>query len=99
MKIRVILPAHLRTLARVGDEITVEVQEPVTCASILDAVEAAYPVLGGTLRDHATRVRRPFVRFFAGGEDYSNAPAATVLPDGVRLGSEPFLILGAIAGG
>ena len=97
--IRVMLPPHLRTLARVGSEVRVEVHGPVTQRSIIDALEAAYPVLGGTVRDYATHERRPFLRFFACAEDLSHAPPDTPLPEAVASGLEPFLIIGAIAGG
>jgi sulfur-carrier protein len=97
--IRVVLPAHLRTLARVDREVTVEVAGPATQRSVLDALEAQYPVLQGTLRDHVTLQRRPFVRFFACEEDLSHQPPDTPLPDAVASGVEPFLIIGAIAGG
>jgi len=97
--IRVVLPAHLRILARVGSEVTVEVQGPVTQRSVLDALEALYPVLQGTLRDHVTQARRPFVRFFACSEDWSHESPDAPLPDAVANGVEPLLIVGAIAGG
>jgi len=97
--IRVLLPVHLRTLARVTGEVQVPVQPPVTLGAALDAVEAAYPVLQGTMRDHVTLRRRPFVRFFACEQDLSLEPPATPLPDAVATGAEPFLIIGAIAGG
>jgi hypothetical protein len=97
--IRVVLPAHLRTLAHVGSEVTVEVKGPVTIASILDAVEAQYPVLCGTIRDHTTRKRRDFVRFFVCEEDWSHDPTDKPLPAAIANGSEPFLVIGAIAGG
>lgn len=97
--IRVELPAHLRTLAGVAREVTIDVAEPATHAALLDALEKAYPVLRGTIRDHVTRRRRPFLRFFAGGEDLSHLPPDTPLPDVVASGGEPFLIIGAIAGG
>lgn len=97
--IRVTLPAHLRTLARVDGEVTVRVDEPVTVCSALDALEAAYPALRGTMRDHGTRRRRPFVRFFACGEDLSLAPASEPLPAAVGAGEEPFMVVAAIAGG
>ena len=97
--IRVVLPAHLRTLAHVGSEVTVEVKGPVTIASILDAVEAKYPVLCGTIRDHTTRKRRDFVRFFVCEEDWSHDPTDKPLPAAIANGSEPFLVIGAIAGG
>ncbi len=97
--IRVVLPAHLRTLARTGAEVTLDVEGPVTQAAILDALEASYPMLQGTIRDHVTRQRRPFVRFFACSEDLSHEPPDTPLPEAVASGAEPFLIVGAIAGG
>ncbi len=97
--IRVALPQHLRTLARVGMEVEIEVQGPVTQASILDALEARYPVLCGTIRDHVTRQRRPFLRFFACGEDLSHEAPDAPLPQAVASGQEPFLVIGAIAGG
>jgi hypothetical protein len=97
--IRVILPPNLRTLARVNDEIEFEVSGRVTQRSLLDAVEAKYPMLRGTMRDQVTRVRRPMVRFFACGEDWSHAPPDAPLPDAIATGLEPFLIIGAIAGG
>jgi len=97
--IRVVLPAHLRTLARVEGEVTLEVQGPVTQRSVLDALEARYPMLQGTLRDHVTQKRRPFVRFFACEEDWSHNPPDAALPDAVASGAEPFLVVGAIAGG
>jgi len=97
--IRVVLPQHLRTLARVDGEVQIEVESPVTVRSLLDALEARYPVLRGTIRDHATLRRRPFVRFFACKEDLSLEPPETRLPDVVVSGAEPFLIVGAMAGG
>jgi molybdopterin synthase sulfur carrier subunit len=97
--VRVELPAHLRTLARVGREVSIEVTAPVTQAAVLDALETTYPVLCGTVRDHVTRKRRPFVRFFACGEDLSHVPPDAPLPDPVASGTEPFLIIGALAGG
>ncbi len=97
--IRVVLPAHLRTLAQVSGEVTVEVNGPVTQRSVLDALEAGYPMLQGTLRDHVTRQRRRFLRFFACQEDLSHLSPDAALPDVVATGSEPFLIVGAIAGG
>lgn len=97
--IRVVLPYHLRTLARVAGEVQVEVEGPVTLRSVLDALEARYPVLRGTIRDHGTLKRRPFVRFFACKEDLSLEPPETALPDEVVRGTEPFLIVGAMAGG
>ena len=97
--IRVMLPAHLRTLARVGDEVMVEVEAPVTLGGVLDALEAHYPVLCGTIRDHVTLKRRPFVRFYACEEDLSHDPPDTPLPEAVVSGAEPFLVVGAMAGG
>ena len=97
--IRVLLPFHLRTLARVDGEVQVEVPPPVTVRSVLDAIEARYPVLRGTIRDHGTLKRRPFVRFFACKEDLSNEPPETPLPVEIVNGAEPFLVIGAIAGG
>jgi sulfur-carrier protein len=97
--IRVVLPAHLRTLARVDSEIAVDVQHPVTLGSVIDAIEASYPVLRGTIRDYATQQRRPFVRFFACEEDLSHEKPDTLLPDAVVRGVEPFLVIGALAGG
>ena len=97
--IRVELPAHLRTLARVGGEVPVEVDGPVTQRSVLDALEAAYPVLRGTIRDHGTLKRRAFLRFFACEQDLSHEPPDAALPDPVARGAEPFLIIGALAGG
>jgi|SRR4051795_4439422 sulfur-carrier protein len=99
MAIRVVLPAHLRTLARVGDEVTIDVEGPATPRSVLDALEARYPVLRGTIRDHVTLQRRPFLRFFACEEDLSLEPPDVRLPDAVSAGTEPFFIIGAIAGG
>jgi molybdopterin synthase sulfur carrier subunit len=97
--IQVILPPHLRTLARVSGKVALEVEGPVTQRSILDALEAKYPALRGTIRDHVTRQRRPFIRFFACEEDWSNEPPDAPLPDAVVTGAEPFLIVGAMAGG
>jgi hypothetical protein len=97
--IRVVLPFHLRTLARVESEARLEVGSPATIGSVLDAIEAHYPVLRGTIRDHNTLRRRPFVRFFACKEDLSFEPLETNLPDEVVSGAEPFLIVGAMAGG
>ena len=97
--IRVILPAHLRILAKVDGEVKLEVEGPVTQRSVLDALEARYPALCGTLRDHVTKQRRPFVRFFACEEDLSHDSPDAPLPDAVAAGTEPFLIVGAIAGG
>ena len=97
--IRVVLPAHLRTLAKVGGEVQLEVKGPVTQRSVLDALEARYPMLQGTIRDHVTRQRRPFVRFFACEQDLSDESLDSPLPDAVASGTEPFLVVGAIAGG
>jgi molybdopterin synthase sulfur carrier subunit len=97
--IRVVLPQHLRTLARIEGEVRLEVESPATLRSILDALEARYPMLRGTIRDHVTLKRRPFVRFFACKEDLSLEPPETRLPDAVVSGVEPFLIVGAMAGG
>jgi hypothetical protein len=97
--IKVVLPAHLRTLAQLRGELTLEVEGPVTQRSVLDALEARYPMLCGTLRDHVTMQRRPFVRFFACEEDWSHESPDTPLPEAVSSGKEPFLIVGAIAGG
>ncbi len=97
--IRVELPQHLRTLARVSGEVTVEVNGAVTLRSIIDALENSYPMLRGTIRDHVTQQRRPFVRFFACTEDWSHESPDTPLPEEITSGKEPFLIVGAIAGG
>ena len=97
--IRVILPQHLRTLAHVGAEVQIEVAAPVTLCSVLDALEARYPMLRGTIRDHVTQQRRPFLRFFACEEDLSHESPDAPLPDAVASGKEPLLIIGAIAGG
>ena|SRR5919197_5477908 len=97
--IRVILPAHLRTLAHVDSEVKLEVEGRVTQRSVLDALEARYPMLRGTIRDHVTQQRRPFLRFYACEEDWSHEPADAPLPESVATGAEPFLIIGAIAGG
>jgi hypothetical protein len=97
--IQIVLPAHLRTLARVKGKVELELEGPVTQRSILDALEARYPMLRGTIRDHATQQRRSFIRFFACGEDWSHEPPDTPLPDAVATGAEPFLIVGALAGG
>ncbi|HZN64909.1 MAG TPA: MoaD/ThiS family protein [Tepidisphaeraceae bacterium] len=97
--IRVILPQHLRTLANVGREVSLDVSGPVTQQSVLDALEAQYPMLRGTVRDHVTHKRRPLVRFFACEEDYSHASPDDPLPQAVASGEEPFIILGSIAGG
>ena len=97
--IRVQLPTHLRTLARVEGEVTLEVPPPVSVDAVLDALEARYPMLRGTVRDHVTRKRRAFVRFFACEEDLSHEPTDAPLPEAVASGAEPLVILGAIAGG
>lgn len=97
--IRVVLPFHLRTLAKVDDEVTLDVQEPATQRSVLDALETKYPVLRGTIRDHDTGKRRAFIRFFACEEDLSHEPPDAPLPDEVANGKEPFCVIGAIAGG
>lgn len=97
--IRVILPAHLRALAHVNGDVELEVVGPVTQRSVLDALETRYPMLRGTIRDHVTQQRRPFLRFFACGEDLSHEPPDTPLPEAVASGAEPFLVIGAIAGG
>ena len=98
-KIRVILPYHLRNLARVDDEIEVEVTGTITLGAALDAVERKYPMLCGTIRDHVTKERRAFLRFFACGQDFSHAAPETLLPDAVSQGKEPLIVLGAISGG
>lgn len=97
--IRVVLPQHLRTLARVGDEVQVEVDGRATTRAILDALEARYPVLQGTIRDHVTLKRRPYLRFFACEEDLSHEPPDRPLPEAIASGKEPFLVIGAMAGG
>jgi molybdopterin synthase sulfur carrier subunit len=97
--IRVVLPPHLRTLARVDGEVELKVAGPVTQRAVLDALEARYPMLSGTMRDHASQLRRPLVRFFACGEDLSHESPDAPLPDAIANGSEPFLVIGAIAGG
>jgi molybdopterin synthase sulfur carrier subunit len=97
--IRVVLPAHLRTLARVQGEVQLEVAAPATLRAVLDALEINYPVLRGTIRDHVTLRRRPFVRFFACQQDLSLEPPDTPLPEAVATGVEPFLVIGAMAGG
>src|SRR4051812_32151624 len=97
--IRIELPAHLRTLARVGDEVTIDVEGPATLRSVLDALEAAYPMLRGTIRDHGTLKRRAFLRFFACQEDLSHGSPDAALPAPVANGREPLLIVGAMAGG
>ena len=97
--IRVQLPQHLRTLARVDGDVEIEVEGPVTLRSVVDALEAAYPMLRGTIRDHGSENRRPWLRFFACGQDLSHEPPDTPLPDSVVSGEEPLMIVGAIAGG
>ncbi len=99
MMIRVALPTHLKTLARVSGEVALDVEGPVTQAAVLNALEAVHPVLRGTIRDHVTHRRRAFVRFYACQEDLSHDPPDAPLPDAVALGDEPFLIVGAMAGG
>ena len=98
-KIRVILPQHLRTLAHVGSEVTIEIEGQPTLRSVLDAIEARYPMLRGTIRDHVTQERRAFLRFFACEEDLSHESPDAPLPDAVSSGKEPFIVIGAIAGG
>jgi molybdopterin synthase sulfur carrier subunit len=97
--IRVVLPAHLRTLARVEGEVMLDVKGPATQRSVLDALEARFPVLRGTIRDHLTQQRRPFLRFFACEQDLSHSSPDALLPEAVAKGTEPFIIIGAIAGG
>ena len=97
--IRVALPYHLRNLAHVGDEVTLDVAAPVTQRAVLDALESRYPMLRGAIRDHVTLQRRPFLRFFACEQDLSHDPPDTLLPDAVVSGKEPFIVIGAIAGG
>jgi molybdopterin synthase sulfur carrier subunit len=99
MMIRVVLPAHLRKLAHVDGEVKLDVEGQVTQRSVIDAIEARYPMLKGTIRDHVTQKRRAFVRFFACGEDLSHEPPDAPLPNAVATGAEPFMIVGAIAGG
>ena len=99
MTIRLVIPAHLRTIAKVSGEVEIDVAAPVTIPAVLDALEAKFPALQGTIRDHVTKLRRPFIRFFACSEDMSHEPPETELPDAVLEGVEPFLIVGAIAGG
>ncbi|MGI8820431.1 MAG: MoaD/ThiS family protein [Chthoniobacterales bacterium] len=97
--IRVVLPHHLRTLAKVGDEVPLEVLAPITIAAVLDALEAKYPMLRGTIREHVTFKRRAFVRFFACEQDLSHEPSDAPLPEAVVSGAEPFFVVGAMAGG
>lgn len=97
--IRVVLPAHLRTLARVDGEVRLEMANPVTQRAVLDAIETRYPMLRGTIRDHDTHLRRPFIRFFGCGQDLSHELPDSPLPNEIVTGTEPFLIVGAMAGG
>jgi sulfur-carrier protein len=97
--VRVILPQHLRTLARVSGEVALDVAGPATIDSVLDALESRYPMLRGTIRDHTTKRRRPFIRFFACEQDLSHEPPDTRLPEAIMTGAEPLLIVGAMAGG
>jgi hypothetical protein len=97
--IRVLLPAHLRTLARISGEVSLDLEGAVTQRSVLDAIEVRYPMLRGAIRDHVTQRRRPFVRFFACAEDVSHDPPDAPLPEAVATGAEPFLVVGAMAGG
>jgi hypothetical protein len=97
--IRVVLPYHLRTLAQVGKEVELQVEGSPTLGSVLDSLENQYPMLRGTIRDHVTHQRRPFLRFFACGEDFSHQPLDTLLPNEIAAGTEPFRIVGAMAGG
>ena len=99
MTIRLVIPAHLRTIAKVSGEVEIDVAAPVTIPAVLDALEAKFPALQGTIRDHVTKQRRPFIRFFACSEDMSHEPPETLLPDAVLEGVDPFLIVGAIADG
>ena len=98
-RIRVVIPTHLRTLAKISGEVELKVSGPVTQRSVLDALEERYPVLCGTIRDHVTKERRAFIRFFACEEDLSHESTDAPLPDAVATGAEPFLVIGAIAGG
>ncbi len=97
--IRVMLPTHLRRLAQVNREIELQVQGPVTLAAVLDTLEAQYPMLRGTIRDHTTKKRRPFIRFFVNGEDWSHEPPDAPLPEVITAGTEPLYVVGAMAGG
>jgi sulfur-carrier protein len=97
--VRVVLPPHLRTLARINHEVVLDVNGPVTIRSVLDALESSYPMLCGTIRDHVTQQRRPFLRFFACSEDLSHESPDAPLPEAVSTGAEPLLVVGAIAGG
>jgi sulfur-carrier protein len=98
-RVRIVLPHHLRTLARVGDEVQIAVAEPVTIGAVLDALEREYPVLRGTIREHGTLKRRPLVRFFACEQDFSHESPDTEVPAAVAAGTEPFFVVGAMAGG
>ena len=97
--IRVVMPYHLQTLAKIGSEVSLDVDEPVTYESVIDAIEAAYPMLRGTIRDHVTKRRRPLLRYFVCSKDASHEPPDTPVPDAILTGAEPFIIWGAIAGG
>jgi hypothetical protein len=97
--IRVIMPYHLQTLAKVGHEVLLDVDSPVTHDSVIDAIEATYPMLCGTIRDHVTKQRRPLLRYFVCEQDVSHEPNDTLLPDAILTGAEPFIIWGAVAGG
>lgn len=97
--IRVMMPYHLQTLAKIGSEVSIEVDSPVTHASIVDAIELHYPMLRGTIRDHVTKQRRPLLRYFVCSKDVSHEPVETRVPDAVLSGAEPFIIWGAVAGG
>jgi len=99
MMVRLVLPAHLRTIAQVSGEVTLEVDEPITLRRVLDALEARYPALQGTIRDHVTKERRAFLRFFACSEDWSHESPDANLPAAIASGAEPLLVVGAIAGG
>jgi molybdopterin synthase sulfur carrier subunit len=97
--IRIVLPTHLRRLANVRNEVEIQVEPPITLAAVLDALETQYPVLSGTIRDHTTKQRRPFIRFFACGEDFSHEAPDALLPEAVVAGKEPLRVVGAMAGG
>lgn len=97
--IRVVMPYHLQTLAKIGSEVSLEIAAPVTYESVIDAVEAAYPMLRGTIRDHVTKQRRPLLRYFVCSKDASHEPPDTLVPEAILSGAEPFIIWGAIAGG
>ena len=97
--IRVILPHHLRTLSSTGAEVSIDIKGPVTVRVVLDAIESSYPMLKGTIRDHVTKERRPFLRFFGCGQDFSLDPPDNPLPEAIASGAEPFMVVGAIAGG